>query len=156
LRCPTFSPLTWAFSVEVMGFEPNHPDQGERIEALLEIALPPLRTIKTRTTNQIHRRLRPPEITELVSAYQGGKTVYQLAQQFSIHRNNVSKLLKREGVLLRWRSLFRSQINLAVELYREGHSAAAMAPHFEYDPGTVRLALIKAGVRMRDSHGRER
>jgi len=45
---------------------------------------------------------------------------------------------------------------LAVELYRDGHSAAAMAPHFECDPGTVRLALIKAGVRVRDSHGRER
>jgi len=92
----------------------------------------------------------------LVAAYLGGKTFYELAQQFSIHRNNVSNLLKRQGVLLRWRSLSPSQIDLAVELYREGHSAAAIAPQFECDPGTVRLALIKTGVRMRDSHGRER
>jgi hypothetical protein len=140
--------------VEVLGRYSNHSDQGERIEALLEIALPPLRTIKTRTTKQIHRRLRPPEITELVKAYQGGKTVYELAQQFSVHRNNVSKLLKREGVLLRWRSLSASQIELAVELYQAGQSAAMIAHQFACDPGTVRLALIKSGVKMRDSHGR--
>ena len=142
--------------MEVLGRYSNLCDQGERIEALREIVPLPLRSAKTRTTKHIHRRLRPPEITELVAAYQGGKTVYEFAQQFSIQRNNVSKLLKREGVLLRWRSLSPSQIDLAVELYREGHSAAAMAPHFECDPGTVRWALIKAGVRMRDSHGRER
>jgi predicted ATPase len=139
--------------VEVLGRYSNLCDQGERIEALREIVPLPLRSAKTRTTKHVHRRLRPPEITELVAAYQGGKTVYEFAQQFS---NKVSELLKREGVLLRWRSLSPSQIDLALELYREGHSAAAMAPHFECGPGTVRLALIKAGVRMRDSHGRER
>ena len=139
--------------MEVLGRYSNLCDQGERIEALREIVPLPLRSAKTRTTKHIHRRLRPPEITELVAAYQGGKTVYEFAQQFS---NNVSELLKREGVLLRWRSLSPSQIDLAVELYREGHSAAAMAPHFECGPGTVRLALIKAGITMRDSHGRQR
>ena len=90
-----------------------------------------------------------------MAAYQGGKTVYELAEKFSIHRNNVSKLLKGQGIVLHWRFLSSDQIDMAVQLYCEGHSAATIALQFECDPGTVRLALIKAD-RIRDSHGRER
>jgi transposase-like protein len=141
---------------EVLGRYSNHAELGERIDRLLEIVLPSHNSVKTKTTKQIRKRLRPAEASELVDAYRASETVYQLARQFGIHRNTVSGLLERHGVPRRGRPLSPLQIQLAVELYVVGQSAAVIARQLECDPGTVRLALIKAGVTMRDSHGREK
>ena len=142
--------------VDLMGHWSNLSYQGERIQALVEMAPSGLIEPKSRTTKQIHRRLRPTEIGELVARYKGGATVYELADQFKIHRDTVSRLLERHGVTRRGRPLSPAQIEHAIALYVSGQSLARVAPQLECDPGTVRLALLKAGVPMRDSHGRKR
>jgi hypothetical protein len=107
------------------------------------------------TRKQIHRRLRPPEIDELAASYLAGATVYQLAEQFRIHRTTVSLLLERKRVPRRNRPLSPAQIEQARVLYATGQSLATVGGQLGCDANTVRLALVRVGVPMRDCHGRE-
>ena len=85
-----------------------------------------------------------------------GRRVYQLAEQFRINRGTVSKLLERQGVPRRNCPLSPTQIGRATDLYAAGLSLVSVGKQLECDVRTVHLALPKAGVRMRDTHGRER
>lgn len=49
-----------------------------------------------------------------------------------------------------------AQVEEAAHLYRQGWSLARLGERFEVDSTTVWRALRAQGVRMRDSHGRER
>lgn len=57
---------------------------------------------------QIQRRLSPAERVALVSAYQAGSTMHELAQQFGVHDITVSKCLHGLAVPLRRQSLSES------------------------------------------------
>jgi transposase-like protein len=100
--------------------------------------------------------MRPEQVEELVTGYQTGLTVYQLAEQFRIDRGTVSRLLERQGVHRRGRPLSQAQIEQATELYATGLSLVSVGKRLGCDGSTVHLALRKAGVRMRDCQGRER
>jgi len=143
-------------AVEVIGRYSNHCDQGERLRDLVEMVPNGLSKANIQTKRQIHRRLRPPEIDELVAGYQVGATVYQLANEFRIHRSTVSLLLERRRVPRRNRPLSPAQIEQAKVLYAAGQSLAKVGSQLGCDANTVRLALVRAGVRMRDCQGRER
>jgi len=142
--------------VEVIGRYSNHCDQGERLQDLVEMVPNGLPRANVQTKKQIHRRLRQREIDELVAGYRAGATVYQLANEFRIHRGTVSLLLERHRVSLRNRPLSPAQIEQARVLYATGQSLAKVGKQLGCDANTVRLALVKVGVRMRDSHGRDR
>jgi DNA-directed RNA polymerase specialized sigma24 family protein len=92
----------------------------------------------------------------LVAGYKAGRTVYELADTLKISKTTVSKHLERQGVPRRMQSLNQEQVDKAIEMYGRGLSLAKIAPTLGCDPGTVRLALINAGVRTRDTQGRER
>jgi hypothetical protein len=139
-----------------MGRYLNPSDQGERLHDLLQIVLSRAKTVNTRTPKAIHRRLRPSHVEQLVAGYQAGSTLYQLAEQFRINRATVSKLLERQGVPRRNSPLSLAQVELATELYAAGLSLVSVGNQLGCDGSTVHLALRKAGVRMRDCHGRER
>jgi len=49
-------------------------------------------------------RLSRAQIYELIEGYWAGPTVWELGGQFGVQRQKVSKILKREGVLLRRQS----------------------------------------------------
>ena len=141
---------------EVMGRYLNPSDQGERLHDLLQIVPSRPKTVNSRTPKAIHRRLRPAQVDELVIGYKTGTTVYQLAEQFRINRGTVAKLLEREGVPRRGRPLSPAQGERATELYAAGLSLVSVGKLLGCDGSTVHLALRKAGVQMRDTHGRER
>jgi hypothetical protein len=112
--------------------------------------------VNSRTPKAVHRRLRPTQVEELVIGYKTGSTVYQLAERFRINRGTVSKLLEREGVARRGRPLSPAHVEQATELYATGLSLVNVGKQLGCDGSTVHLALRKAGVRMRDTHRRER
>jgi hypothetical protein len=134
----------------------NPADQGERLHDLLQIVPSRPKTVNSRIPKAVHRRLRPAQVEELVAGYQAGSTVYQLAEQFRINRGTVSKLLEREGVPRRGRPLSPAQVEQASRLYATGLSLVSVGKQLGCDGSTVHLAFRKAGVRMRDTHGRER
>jgi hypothetical protein len=103
-----------------MGRYLNPSDQGERLHDLLQIVPSRPKRVNSRTPKAIHRRLRRAQVEELVIGYKTGSTVYQLSEQFRINRGTVSKLLERQGVPRRNRSLSPAQIERATELYATG------------------------------------
>ncbi|CAM4361146.1 hypothetical protein NONI108955_22610 [Nocardia ninae] len=77
-------------------------------------------------------------------------TVYEVAEKFSIQRQTVSAHLKRMGVPMRQQGLSDEQVDQATELYAEGLTLKQVGLKLGVDAGTVRLALLRRGVRMRE------
>lgn len=76
------------------------------------------------------RRLSESEVADLVEAYQGGESIYELGRRFEIHRTTVSEHLKRAGVQTRGvkeRKLTPEQTKEAIRLRQEGMSFARIA-----------------------------
>lgn len=65
------------------------------------------------------------------------------------------KLLREAGVSIRNQGLTDEQVAEAIRNYEAGKSLAKIGTHLGADAGTIRRALLKRGVTMRDSHGRE-
>jgi lambda repressor-like predicted transcriptional regulator len=101
-------------------------------------------------------KLSPEQVADLITAYQDGQTVYDLAARFNIHRVTVSAHLHRHGIPLRRQGLDRAGIDHAARLYTEGTSLARIGTRFNVDAHTIRTALKARGIPMRDTHGRDR
>jgi DNA-binding CsgD family transcriptional regulator len=107
----------------------------------------------------LHRRPRPlirDQREHLIADYQAGATIYDLARRYGIHRHTVGKHLADAGVQARRHGLSTDELATARHLYAQGQSLARIGDQLGYDHGTIRRALLRAGVPMRDTHGRER
>lgn len=100
------------------------------------------------------QHLTPHEIERLLARYQAGSTAKELGDLWGVHRATVSALLKERGVQLRNRPLDEGEVSAAIRLYQSGLSLAAVGQRLSRDPNSVRLALLRAGVPRRDTHGR--
>ncbi|WP_220139910.1 hypothetical protein [Nocardia huaxiensis] len=96
------------------------------------------------------------EKAELARDYLRGLTVYELAEKYSIRRQTVSEHLHRMGVPMRQQGLSEQQVDRAVELYLgERLTLKQVGAKLGADAGTVRLALLRRGVRMREPVARQ-
>jgi lambda repressor-like predicted transcriptional regulator len=109
---------------------------------------------KSVAVRQVQRRLREVDAQELAAAYRQGAGVKELAKRFEIHRDTVSQILKRAGVVRRTVGLSTADITEAAELYRDGWSLARLGEKFGVDGTTVWRALIARGTPMRSPNGR--
>jgi transposase len=139
--------------VELLGRYSNHAYQGERIGHLLNMVPKDHLEPKTRTIKQVHRRLRPAEIDELVAAYQAGATLRQLSEQFQVHRASISIILERQNVPRRYRMVERERLQRAIRDYQDGKSIISIATELGVSGDTVRKALGRAGVKLRPRPG---
>jgi DNA-binding CsgD family transcriptional regulator len=139
-----------------MGRWLNRSDQGERLQVLVDLVPSGPIEPRVRTSKQRVRHLDPAVAAELVAGYEAGATVYQLADQFHIHRDTVTKHLKRAQIPRRNQPLTPDQVKKAMKLYAAGQSLARIAPELGCQPSTVWSALRKAGVQLRDPRGQER
>jgi hypothetical protein len=78
--------------------------------------------------------LKEDEIARLIEGYQNGKTVYQLAAQFGVHRVTVGVILKRNGVEIRRRGCDESQRAEVARLRGEGMATPASVSGSEWTP----------------------
>ncbi|MCL1837961.1 MAG: helix-turn-helix domain-containing protein [Propionibacteriaceae bacterium] len=83
------------------------------------------------------RRLSEVQIEQMVEAYRSGKTVYQLAEVFGIHRITVGIILKRHGVVMRGQGLAESQRAEVLRLRADGMSYARIGERFGVGANTV-------------------
>ncbi|GLY19975.1 hypothetical protein Kisp01_69890 [Kineosporia sp. NBRC 101677] len=88
--------------------------------------------------------------------YQQGRTTYELAQQFGIHRVTVSQHLHRSGVTMRRQGLGDDAFHEAARLCEGGLSLARVADRFGVDSKTISSGLGRMGVMMRDIYGQVR
>jgi lambda repressor-like predicted transcriptional regulator len=91
-----------------------------------------------------------------VAEYQAGHLMKEIAARHGVHRVTVSEVLDRTGTRKRPKSMSASQIDLAARLYSSGLSLASVGAQLGFNATTVRTMLMRRGVAMRDSHGRER
>ncbi len=131
-------------------------NRGERLRWLLEMVPSTPQGSISRTIKQKQRRLRGAEIDKLVAGYLVGATVYELAEQFGVHRSTVSELLERRGVTRRFGPLSPAQVAMATSLYGEGLSLATVGQQLGCHATTVRDALAKVGVEIRPRNGWDR
>jgi hypothetical protein len=80
----------------------------------------------------------------------------QLRDCYGISKGAVLRLLREHDIPIRRQSMTEAEIDQAAEFYRDGNSLATVGTKLGYDHGTIHHALKRAGVTMRDSHGRER
>jgi len=88
-----------------------------------------------------------------VRRYRAGAKVSELATQFGVHRDTVSETLNRRGVARRHGGLAPELLSEVIVLYRSGSSLASIGAEVSVDPGTVALALRKAGIPLRPRRG---
>jgi IS30 family transposase len=105
---------------------------------------------------QDQTRLEAEKASELIQLYQAGETVYELSEQFNVHRQTVSSILKRNNVKLRRTGLRETEICQAIELYKSGLSMASVGARLGKPGSTICRALTAQGIPTRDSHGRPR
>jgi DNA-directed RNA polymerase specialized sigma24 family protein len=138
--------------VEVLGRYSKHSRSLEKLQELLEL-VPSRGSPAPRRTRQAQRRLQEAEAKELVAGYVAGSTVYELADQFGVHRHTVSEILERHGVARRHQRLSPEQLDLVCTLYESGLSLTKVGNRLGRPAETVRQALIKAGVEIRPRNG---
>jgi len=121
---------------------------------VLDIGEPrePSKSAPPKTRRKVH--LTECEMQDLVASYLGGATTVELAAHYGMHYTTVSRHLKERGVAIRLRSLPEHDVALAIDLYQAGLSTVRVAEQIGCAPNTIRAALLAAGIKMRDSHGR--
>jgi hypothetical protein len=72
-----------------------------------------------------------------------------------VNRNTVMGRIKRAGVRRHYPALLSEEIKQAAQLYELGQSLATVGEHFGVHATTIRRALLKDGVQIRDRQGRE-
>lgn len=90
----------------------------------------------------------------MVTDYQAGATLTDLAAKYGYNRVGVASALKTAGVRLRRTALTNDQADEAERLYAEGQSLATVAARFDVDAGTIWTRLIKRGVAIRPASQR--
>lgn len=107
----------------------------------------------------MHTRRTCPRVSDakaqrIVESYRAGRTIYELADEYGVHRATVSEVLKREGVSMRRQSPTEEQVDEMVRLYGEGLSLQRVGDRLGFNPSTVRNKIRDKGIPTRDSHGR--
>jgi hypothetical protein len=85
-----------------------------------------------------------------------GATVYELAGEFGIERRTVAVRLKAAGVVMRRQAPSPEEVTEMVRRYESGLSLGKVGDQIGFSSKTVLTYLRAAGIRLRDSHGRER
>ena len=109
-----------------------------------------------REARQLHRRLGSAAIVEIVAAYESGSSVSQLAAAYGRSSDGMMRLLKQEGVKMRFQHLTPERVAEIVRLYEEGKSIYAIQGILAIPKTSVGRALTQAGVQMRGRGGAPR
>ncbi len=134
------------------------PDRFAQVIGKIEAAparRPAEMNTKAVQARRLDRRLSAAMIAELVAAYQAGTSTPELCKRYGLSKGGVLKLLGEAGVAMRKQPMTDEQTELAVRLYGEGRSLAAIGDQLGKAKSSVREALIARGAAMRPSTRRK-
>ena len=106
------------------------------------------------------RKLRPPkelpvEVQQaIVDGYRAGASMKELARAHGVHRTTVRAALDRQREPVRDHSISSAQVATASRLYQSGLSLASVGEKLGFNAQTIATHLRRAGIPLRNSHGR--
>ena len=102
---------------------------------------------------QTQVRLTRDPVAQLITSYQAGSTLEEVAAEFGVYVRTAAAHLERQGVPQRRHRLTPDQVAEAVGLYEAGWSTIQIGQHFGVYPESIRYRLMRAGVHMRPRSG---
>lgn len=102
---------------------------------------------------QTQVRLSRDPVAQLITSYQAGSTLEEVAAEFGVYVRTAAAHLERQGVPQRRHRLTPDQVAEAVGLYEAGWSTIQIGQHFGVYPESIRYRLMRAGVHMRPRSG---
>ncbi len=100
-------------------------------------------------------RLTAEMLDEAGRRYGNGETLRQVAHELGVSRSRLADRLREHGVVIRRQAPSPEQALEMARHYEQGESLARVGARLGFNAGTVRTHLLRAGVSLRDSHGRE-
>lgn len=95
-------------------------------------------------------RLRDDQRVAVASRYEAGATTTQLANEYGVAKSTIIGILRSAQVVVRRQSLTPEQVSEAARLYRKGLSLSQVATQLGVNQETMRVAVIRAGVALRE------
>lgn len=101
-------------------------------------------------------RLTETMLLEAERRYRGGEILRTIAKDLGVSRERLSSHLRERGVRLRREKPTPALVLEMCRRYEQGASLARVGARLGFNPSSVRVALLAAGVKLRDTHGRVR
>lgn len=95
-------------------------------------------------------RLNDDQRINVASRYEAGATTTQLAEEYGVAKSTIIGILRSAQVVVRRQPLTPEQVSEAARLYREGLSLSQIATRLGVNQETMRVAVIKVGVALRE------
>jgi lambda repressor-like predicted transcriptional regulator len=86
--------------------------------------------------------------------YRSGLLLREVATKLGIHRSTLAEYFRRDGIDLRRRPMRDNEAQRAAKLYEDGQSLFNVGQQLGFSGGTIRSALQRQGVELRDPDGR--
>ena len=132
-----------------MGRYLNLSEQGECIQAVLEIVPSGRPNNNSEAPRRFRQTMDPGEIDDLAEAYKAGTSIKDLADEFEIDRSTLMKHLKGMDIPRRYPALDPAQSEEACRLYQSGLTSTEVGNLFRVSADTVLRTLRRSGVEVR-------
>ncbi|WP_082013805.1 helix-turn-helix domain-containing protein [Microbacterium hominis] len=95
-------------------------------------------------------RLNADQHAAVVTRYRNGETSTALAEEYGVAKSTILRILRDKNVMVRRQPLTPEQVSEAAHFYEDGLSLSQVATQLGVNQETMRVAIIKAGVALRE------
>lgn len=96
------------------------------------------------------KRLSDEARAQVVARYSAGDTTTALAKDYDVAKSTIIGILRANNVVVRRQPMTAQQVGDAARLYETGLSLSQVAATLDVNQETMRVAIIKAGVVLRE------
>ena len=96
------------------------------------------------------KRLSPEARASVVARYSAGETSTALAKEHGVAKSTILGILREANVVVRRQPMTTDQVSEAAQLYESGLSLSQVATQLNVNQETMRVAILKAGVVLRE------
>lgn len=95
-------------------------------------------------------RLNTDQRAAVVTRYSNGETSTALAEECGVAKSTILRVLREARVIVRRQAMTPEQVSKAAQLYEAGLSLSQVAKQLDVNQETMRTAILKAGVVLRE------
>lgn len=95
-------------------------------------------------------RLNTDQQAAVVTRYSNGETSTTLAEEYGVAKSTILRILREARVVVRRQPMTPDQVSEAAQLYQAGLSLSQVAKQLDVNQETMRAAIMRAGVVLRE------